>query len=150
MTAAVRARRSEELAGDAWRMLSEMFMARRHRFVEVGDSLDLTPGDLQMLLTLEPGVPRAMRTLAGLLHCDPSNITWLVDRLEERGLVARSAHARDRRVRMVQLTDVGVEAQESAREGLSEAPAELLALEYDDLRELVNILTRVDLPPIDQ
>jgi DNA-binding MarR family transcriptional regulator len=30
-----------------------------------------------------------MRDLAGRLQCDPSNVTRLADRLEERGLIER-------------------------------------------------------------
>jgi DNA-binding MarR family transcriptional regulator len=138
----------EALAGEAWRLISEMFMARRHRFVDVASSLDLTPGDLHTLLSLEPGTPRAMRTLADTLHCDPSNVTWLIDRLEGRGLVERRTHLRDRRVKTVVLTDAGIEAQTTARARISEAPAELAALDPGDLERLVGILEQVEPPPL--
>ena len=91
---------NDALAGEAWRLISEMVMSRRHRIVEVAASLDLTPGDLHTLLALESGTPRAMRTLAETLHCDPSNVTWLIDRLEGHGLVERRTHLRDRRVKL--------------------------------------------------
>src|SRR6476620_7170990 len=110
-----------------------MFMSRRHRFDDVATSLDLTPGDLHTLLALEPGTPRAMRTLAETLHCDPSNVTWLIDRLGGHGLVERRTHLRDRRVKTVVLTPAGITAQETARRRIAEAPAELSALDGDDL-----------------
>jgi DNA-binding MarR family transcriptional regulator len=138
----------EQLAGEAWRLISEMFMARRHFFVDVAASLDLTPGDLHTLLSLEPGLPRAMRTLATTLHCDPSNVTWLIDRLEGHGFVERRTHLRDRRVKTVVLTDAGVEAQETARRRISEAPAELTKLPAGDLKRLVEILEQVPPPPL--
>ena len=40
-----------------------------------------------VLRLLEPGEPLPMRTLARKLCCDASNVTGIVDRLEERGLV---------------------------------------------------------------
>jgi DNA-binding MarR family transcriptional regulator len=125
-----------------------MFMSRKHRFVDVASSLDLTPGDLHTLLSLEAGVPRAMRTLAETLHCDPSNVTWLIDRLEARGFVERHTHIRDRRVKTVLLTEAGIEAQSRARDGISEAPAELAALPADQLRDLVGLLQQVEPPPL--
>jgi DNA-binding MarR family transcriptional regulator len=138
----------EALAGEAWRLIAEMFMARRHRFVDVATSLGLTPGDLHTLLSLEPGTPRAMRTLADTLHCDPSNVTWLIDRLEGRGLVERRTHLRDRRVKTVVLTEAGIEAQAAARARISEAPAELAVLDAADLERLVQILEQVEPPPL--
>jgi DNA-binding MarR family transcriptional regulator len=139
---------NEALAGEAWRLISEMFMSRRHRFDDVATSLKLTPGDLHTLLSLEPGTPRAMRTLADTLHCDPSNVTWLIDRLEGHGLVERRTHLRDRRVKTVVLTDAGIQAQETARLRMAEAPPELAALDGDDLERLVKILDQVEPPPL--
>ena len=138
----------EALAGEAWRLISEMFMSRWHRFVDVAASLDLTPGDLHTLLSLEPGTPRAMRTLAETLHCDPSNVTWLIDRLEGHGFVERRTHLRDRRVKTVVLTQAGMQAQETARLRMAEAPAELAALDEGDLERLVKILDQVEPPPL--
>jgi len=46
--------------------------------------------------------------LASLLNCDPLNVTFLVDRLEERGLVERQTDPADRRVKLVGLTTAGV------------------------------------------
>jgi DNA-binding MarR family transcriptional regulator len=145
---ATQARHKEELAGEAWRLLTDMVMSRKHRFVDVASSLDLTPGDLHTLLSLEAGVPRAMRTLAETLHCDPSNVTWLIDRLEARGFVERHTHVRDRRVKTVLLTDSGIDAQAQAWGRISEAPAELNALSADQLRELVDLLSLIEPPPL--
>ena len=143
-----RAQVTEATAGEAWRLISEMFMARRKDFVTIAASLEMSPGDLHTLLTLEPGVPRAMRTLAETLRCDPSNVTWLIDRLEKRGLVERQAHVRDRRVKTVVLTPAGIEAQHQIRSSFLQAPAELVALGEDDLATLVGILAKVELPPL--
>ena len=49
-----------------------------------------------------------MRDLAGRLHCDPSNVTFLADRLEERGLVERRPDPSDRRVKLLALSPAGV------------------------------------------
>jgi DNA-binding MarR family transcriptional regulator len=39
-----------------------------------------------------------------LLHCDPSNVTLLVDRLTARGLGESRPDSRDRRMKMIALT----------------------------------------------
>ena len=48
-----------------------------------------------------------MRDLADRLHCDPSNVTFLADRLEERGLIERRPDLSDRRVKLLALTPAG-------------------------------------------
>ena len=71
--------------------------------------LNLTEALADVLWHLDTGETAAsMRHLASLLKCDPSNVTFLVDRLEERGLVERQTDPADRRVKLVGLTTAGV------------------------------------------
>lgn len=51
--------------------------------------------------------PMPMRSIAERRRCDPSNITGIVDRLEEKDLVERSADPSDRRIKRVSLTRAG-------------------------------------------
>jgi DNA-binding MarR family transcriptional regulator len=52
--------------------------------------------------------PCPMRNLAQAMRCDASNLTGIVDRLEERGLAERQLDPRDRRVKLLVLTPAGV------------------------------------------
>jgi DNA-binding MarR family transcriptional regulator len=61
------------------------------------------------LLALVITEPRPMSRLAYVLHCEPSNVTGLVDRLEKHGLVQRRADPRDRRVKLIAPTEAGTE-----------------------------------------
>lgn len=70
--------------------------------------LGLTPQQAQMLCFTQHLQP-SFGELAGLLHCDKTNITGLVDRLEKRGLVIRQPDAQDRRMTRVHLTPEGEE-----------------------------------------
>jgi DNA-binding MarR family transcriptional regulator len=45
-----------------------------------------------------------MVSLARSLHCHDSNVTGLVDRLEQRGLIERQSNPNDRRVKLIALT----------------------------------------------
>ena len=49
-----------------------------------------------------------MRDLADRLQCDPSNVTFLADRLEERGLIERRPDLSDRRVKLLALSTAGL------------------------------------------
>ena len=62
-------------------------------------------------MALEPDEPLAMGTLAQSLACDASTMTWLVARLEEKGLVERKGLPSDRRVKTVALTAEGVKTK---------------------------------------
>ncbi len=77
----------------------------RHHFESVAASHDLTPVQGKLILFL--GEPEPMRHIADCLGCDPSNITGVVDRLEERELVARREDPTDRRVKILGLTAAG-------------------------------------------
>jgi DNA-binding MarR family transcriptional regulator len=131
------------VARDAWRLVAGLFFGRAGRAVEVAGSLGLTPGDMKTMLTIEPGEPKAMGTLAETLHCDASNVTWLVDRLEERGYVERRPHPTDRRVRTVALTREGVKARGKIEARLYEPPPEFDALTVAELETLRDILRKV-------
>ena len=105
--------------------------------------LGLTPGHMKALLMLEPEEPRSMGSLAQQFACDASTITWLVDRLEERGLVERGGLPTDRRVKTVALTPLGSRTKSELEARLYEPPAELLDLDLTVLEQLQEVLERV-------
>ena len=108
--------------------------------LELWREFDLMPPQQIVLGLLDE--PRPMGELAQLMHCDNSNMTGIVDRLEERGLVERRAAEGDRRVKLVALTDGGPRAPRRARRAAAEPPAEIAALSEADLRALRKIFTR--------
>jgi DNA-binding MarR family transcriptional regulator len=132
-----------EIAAEAWRLMSEF---SRMRWMEAAESLQqigLTPGHLKLLLMIKPGHGLSMKMLAQEFACDASTMTWLVDRLEERGLVERVGMPGDRRVKMVVLTDRGASMRREAAEQLYEPPPELVALDRATLDRLVDLFTAV-------
>jgi DNA-binding MarR family transcriptional regulator len=67
--------------------------------------LNLTLPQAMLLRQLGNALP--MNEAAGKLHCDPSNVTGIVDRLEARGLIERQHLTKDRRVKHLALTSEG-------------------------------------------
>jgi len=61
----------------------------------------------QAVALRELNEPMSLRELAERMCCEASNATFVVDRLEEAGLVERTSHPRDRRVKRVVLTSAG-------------------------------------------
>lgn len=68
---------------------------------------DLTPVQYAALgaVSTHPGIDQA--TLAGLIAYDRTTIGGVVDRLMQKGLVAREVSSHDRRARVLQITDAG-------------------------------------------
>jgi DNA-binding MarR family transcriptional regulator len=124
------------LAADVWRRLFDFFISTSRQRQRVLAELDLTPNDSRALHTLDPREGRTMRSLADEWGCDASNATWIVDRLEARGLAERRAQAGDRRVKLVVLTATGVRTRDKLREAMYEPPPELLALPSTALQAL--------------
>ncbi len=84
-----------------------------------------------------------MSALAGAWKCDASNVTWLVDRLEEHGLAERRAHPGDRRIRTVGLTRKGAKIRSQVEARMHEAPENLRSLSARDLETLAKILGKI-------
>ncbi|MGH2728398.1 MAG: MarR family winged helix-turn-helix transcriptional regulator [Actinomycetota bacterium] len=136
----------QELAADVWRSMFEFLIATRSQRDKVLAKLGLnglTPNDSKALFSLQPGEGKPMGALAGEWTCDASNATWMVDRLEERGLAERKASPHDRRVKLVVLTPLGAKTRKKLMDGMFSPPPELLRLERDDLLALRRALGKL-------
>jgi DNA-binding MarR family transcriptional regulator len=127
---------------DAWALMGQLFWQVRPRMIRIAGEFGLTPPQLFALKTLDPDNPVPMRALASALHCDNSNVTGLVDGLEAQGLVERRPGDRDRRVRMLVVTERGAQVRDRLAEAMREVPPELAALGEADQRALRDILQR--------
>ena len=91
--------------------------------------------------------PLSMRELAERLYLDPSNLTALVDRLEELGLVERRADADDRRVKRLVITPKGSRLADEIIGAVFDKTALFDVLGTREQRQLLDLLTRlVDAP----
>ena len=126
-----------DLGSETWSLLQRLVFADRPRWLAVIREYDLVPPHWIALQTLEEPTP--MGELAKRLACDNSNVTWITDRLEERGLVTRTQAPHDRRVRLLVLTDEGHRLRDEISRRLAEPPAAITALSAADqlaLRDL--------------
>ncbi len=123
-------------AATAWRHIFDYIVATAPERVAVLDRLGLTPAESRALHSLDPQAGRSMRSLADEWMCDPSNATWLVDRLEHQGLARRIAKDGDRRVKAVVLTTKGKRIRSELIASQYTPPRDLLALPQRDLEAL--------------
>ena len=111
-------------------------MSQRHRFFQTLTDFGFTFGDFRALAVMEPGQPAPMGSLAHAWNCDASNATWVVDRLEERGLVERRMLPTDRRVKTVVLTELGEKTKAELFAALYSPPQEFLDLDPERIEAL--------------
>jgi MarR family transcriptional regulator, organic hydroperoxide resistance regulator len=137
---AVKGKTKNALAGEVWRLLLERSMAQFGRTSSILQPLGLTPGHMKLMLQLDTEEARPMGTLAQSFQCDASTMTWLVDRLEERGLVERRPSAIDRRVKAVALTPEGIKVKDQLLERLYQPPEEIVTLDGAVLEALLDAL----------
>lgn len=127
-----------------WMGLYSFVNAHPEPFSKACGQCALTNAQATLLRTMNPDAPAAMSSLASALGCHASNVTGLVDRLEEQGLVTRQASAEDRRVKQIALTRRGNELREQLHETMFEAPPELGRLDDDELRSLHQLVQRLE------
>ncbi len=78
-----------------------------HLLTEVGRTHRLSQQQVRLLCAIKASGGVGMSELGRQTQLEKSNLSNLIDRLEQRGLVARSRDEGDRRVTYVDLTDEG-------------------------------------------
>jgi DNA-binding MarR family transcriptional regulator len=126
----------DALAVEVWHLLGELFQNQFRGAASKLSEIGLTPGHVKVLMMLSSGEAMPMGSLAQGMSCDASTMTWLIDRLEERGLVERKMLASDRRVKTVVLTSRGLKKTTEVKKSLYKPPAELLDLDAQTLETL--------------
>src|SRR6266536_3795200 len=79
----------------------------KQEIAQLADESHLTSAQLGALYMLDQHGELAMGEVAHVLHCDPSNVTGIVDRLVAHELVRRKERATDRRAKTIALTTEG-------------------------------------------
>jgi DNA-binding MarR family transcriptional regulator len=85
--------------------------------------------------------PMTMGELAERMSCEPSNTTFIIDRLEASGYVERRIHPKDRRAKHILLTTRGAELREQLLTYLAEG-SPLQPLNQEEQQILHQLLAR--------
>ena len=108
------------------------------------EPLGLSPRAWGVLTTLAESGPLPQIELAIATATDRTAMVYLLDELEERGLVERVRNPDDRRSFLIHLTAAGAETQRRAAAALAKQAETLLnPLVAAERRQLVDLLTRV-------
>lgn len=111
---------------------------------QIGDlGYDLTPVQYAALAKIEaqPGIDQV--TLAGLIAYDRTTIGGVVDRLVQKGLLAREVSDKDRRARILKLTSEGVNVVSRLTPAVETAQVRMLqGLNEDEAAEFLRLLRK--------
>ena len=142
-------RRQAQHDDDVTRVWQELraFVLEHDHLAELRDTLGLGRGmgRIKVLLRLTQG-PLTLRDIAEFTGVDAPYATLIVDNLEARGLVERTAHPGDRRRKLVTLTPAGQQAADHASHIISQPPAGFSQLTDAELTLLESLLARLSRP----
>jgi DNA-binding MarR family transcriptional regulator len=133
-------------------MLSSLGYAVSRRFHQVLGPLELEPGEFALLRAVSSSEGEPQNALAERLHISPSWMVAIVDDLEQRELLERRPHARDRRARTLHLTAAGKkllrQAERQAQEFDRQVTSSLNETELEQLLDLLQLVAAgLDLQP---
>ena len=100
----------------------------------------LSGAQAKVLLALRSGEALPMRALARGLGFDPSNLTGLADRLEQRGLIERRPAPADRRIKAIAMTEEGSRLREDFQLRLTSDAGALARLNDAQIKDLHKLL----------
>lgn len=127
-------------------LVDSVFMLASATHAQVTDlmaDLDLTTALANALWMLEPGAEApSMRELGSLLRCDPSTVTFIADRLDEKGLVEREVDPANRRVKRLVLTAKGRRVRARLTEAMT-TRSPLAGLTTAEQRQLLSLIRKV-------
>lgn len=127
---------------DDVQQLMRQFAATYAREMDsVAESLGLTRTQAVMLGNAsEPG---SIRELAERIGCDPSNLTGVIQRLHERGLIVIEPAPEDRRVKRIALSEDGQDIVHRLNDGGTRLFAAINGADPAELAVLRDLLSRV-------
>jgi DNA-binding MarR family transcriptional regulator len=126
--------------GHLARRFQQIAVAVFHAEVETA-GYDLTPVQYAALAAVGTRTGLDQATLAGLIAYDRTTITGVVDRLVQKGLVARAPSPRDRRAHELQITTAGKKTLRGIEPAVEAAQKSMMrGLTAPESKELMRLL----------
>jgi DNA-binding MarR family transcriptional regulator len=132
---------SHKLSNDFYYALVAFLLQAKQQIMSISEEYGMTSVQALTLLSIRQGEHRSMTDLCRLYDCDASNMTGIVDGLEQKGLVSRQPHPNDRRIKLIHLEKAGHALQKTLISRLAESSPQLFhslsSLEVQQLAKLI-------------
>lgn len=127
---------------EAYLVLIKFLMLSKHRAIELGSDYGLTSMQTFMLLLLDR--PRPMYNFKKVFNCDASNVTGLVDGLEQKELASRYEDSEDRRIKMVRLDEHGRAVRRALLRKVAAKDGPIFSrLSQDEFQDFIKLLQKI-------
>ena len=123
-------------------VLIEFLTLAKRRVIEIGSEHGLTAMQTMMLFLLDE--PKAMNSFTKVFSCDASNVTGLVDGLEQKKLAKRFENPADRRIKMVELCEKGRDIRTALLRDLARQDSRLHSrLNEEEFETFIGLLQKI-------
>ena len=131
------------------RTLPGYLLRRAHQismavFADEMSDMDLTAAQLIAIIAVNENAGIDATRLTDMIYFDKATVGGVVERLERKGLIRRTPHASDKRVKLLQVTPAG-RAMMTVSEGRVQAVQTRLlhALSEEERAELARLLSKI-------
>ncbi len=137
---------SNSLQNNLYWQLLRVAINAKHGLMNIAEKYKLTVMQMYTLCLLEADTSIPMNSLSGMLQCDASNVTGIVDRLFHQKYIKREENPNDRRSKMITLTPKGAKLCEKLSQAItSYHPASLTQLSSTEKQQLLTLLSKTSL-----
>ncbi len=130
-------------------LLLRVSVRAKQGLIKLSEEYNLTVMQAFTLCLLTPGNSVPMHSISGMLCCDASNVTGIVDRLVKNSYIERKESNTDRRVNSITLTQKGIEVRSEFLKKITEKDLpSFKSLTHDEIKTLKSLLIKAstDLP----
>lgn len=135
---------NEQTQNNLNRLLLYASLRSKQGLMKLAEEYDLTIVQTFTLCLIDADKPVPMNSISGLLNCDASNVTGVVDRLVAGEYMTRTESKEDRRVKAVALTEKGLKLRDELLQRTAEAQIPGLAtLTKEEAQTLERLLDKM-------
>lgn len=132
------------LPKDFYLSLTEFLMHAKQQVVGLSAEYGLTSMQALTLILSGTSEPRPMNSFCKLYDCDASNVTGIIDGLEQKGLVSRQPHPEDRRIKVIRLEPAGEKLRSEIASRLSRQSDSLFnGLSTREVEQLARLIQKI-------
>ncbi len=128
---------------DNYITVMEFLLRAKHQLMGVGAEFGLTGVQSMALVLIKPDKPSPMNNLCSIFACDASNMTGIIDGLEQKGFVSRQSSDKDRRIKVVKIEPTGDKVRRKIMSRLTGSESVFNSLTQLETSQLITLIRKM-------